>query len=227
MDGGRIVENVLDVFGCVDVVVNNVGILCDKIFYKMEDVDWDLVYQVYVEGVYKVICVVWLYLCEQVYGWVVFIFLILGIYGNFGQSNYGMVKFGFYGLICILVLEGCKNNILVNVIVFIGGMWMIEGLILLQVFEQFKLELVSLLVVYFGSLVCEDILGFYEVGGGWIGKVCWECSLGFGFDLKVGFDVEDVVVYWQQICDFENVVYLVDNVEVFCEMMVNLQKYVF
>lgn len=53
-DGGRIVENALDAFGRVDVVVNNAGILRDKTFHKMEDADWDLVYQVHVEGAYKV-----------------------------------------------------------------------------------------------------------------------------------------------------------------------------
>ncbi|MGV8663957.1 SDR family NAD(P)-dependent oxidoreductase, partial [Pseudomonas aeruginosa] len=52
-DGGRIVENALDAFGRVDVVVNNAGILRDKTFHKMEDADWDLVYQVHVEGAYK------------------------------------------------------------------------------------------------------------------------------------------------------------------------------
>lgn len=89
-DGGRIVENALDAFGRVDVVVNNAGILRDKTFHKMEDADWDLVYQVHVEGAYKVTRAAWPHLREQAYGRVVFTSSTSGIYGNFGQSNYGM-----------------------------------------------------------------------------------------------------------------------------------------
>ncbi|AHA17222.1 TPA: SDR family oxidoreductase [Pseudomonas aeruginosa] len=224
-DGGRIVENALDAFGRVDVVVNNAGILRDKTFHKMEDADWDLVYQVHVEGAYKVTRAAWPHLREQAYGRVVFTSSTSGIYGNFGQSNYGMAKLGLYGLTRTLALEGRKNNILVNAIAPTGGTRMTEGLIPPQVFEQLKPELVSPLVVYLGSSACEDTSGLYEVGGGWIGKVRWERSLGFGFDPKAGFDAEDVAAHWQQICDFENAAHPADNVEALREMMANLQKH--
>ncbi|WP_121333967.1 SDR family NAD(P)-dependent oxidoreductase, partial [Pseudomonas aeruginosa] len=224
-DGGRIVENALDAFGRVDVVVNNAGILRDKTFHKMEDADWDLVYQVHVEGAYKVTRAAWPHLREQAYGRVVFTSSTSGIYGNFGQSNYGMAKLGLYGLTRTLALEGRKNNILVNAIAPTGGTRMTEGLIPPQVFEQLKPELVSPLVVYLGSSACEETSGLYEVGGGWIGKVRWERSLGFGFDPKAGFDAEDVAAHWQQICDFENAAHPADNVEALREMMANLQKH--
>ncbi|MBX9755571.1 MAG: SDR family oxidoreductase, partial [Pseudomonadaceae bacterium] len=224
-DGGKIVQNALDSFGRVDVLVNNAGILRDKSFHKMEDADWDLVYKVHVEGAYKVTHAAWPHLREQNFGRVIFTASTSGIYGNFGQSNYGMAKLGLYGLTRTLALEGRKNNILVNAIAPTGGTRMTEGLIPPQVFEQLKPELISPLVVYLGSEECAETAGLFEVGGGWIGKVRWERSLGAGFDPQAGFDAEDVAAQWQQICDFTGAAHPRDNLEAMKEMMANLQKF--
>jgi len=224
-DGGKIVQNALDSFGRVDVLVNNAGILRDKSFHKMEDADWDLVYKVHVEGAYKVTRAAWPHLREQNFGRVIFTASTSGIYGNFGQSNYGMAKLGLYGLTRTLALEGRKNNILVNAIAPTGGTRMTEGLIPPQVFEQLKPELISPLVVYLGSEACAETAGLFEVGGGWIGKVRWERSLGAGFDPQAGFDAEDVAAQWQQICDFTGAAHPRDNLEAMKEMMANLQKF--
>lgn len=224
-DGDKIVQNALDAFGRIDVLVNNAGILRDKTFAKMEDADWDLVYRVHVEGSYKVTHAAWPHLREQNYGRVIFTSSTSGIYGNFGQSNYGMAKLGLYGLTRTLALEGRKNNILVNAIAPTGGTRMTEGLIPAQVFELLKPELISPLVVYLGSEQCQDSGGLFEVGGGWIGKVRWERSLGAGFDPLVGFSPDDVAVQWQTINDFTDAVHPRDNVEALKEMMANLQKY--
>lgn len=225
-DGGKIVQCALDSFGRVDVVVNNAGILRDKSFIKMEDGDWDLVYKVHVEGAYKVTHAAWPHLREQNFGRVIFTASTSGIYGNFGQSNYGMAKLGLYGLTRTLAIEGRKNNVLVNAIAPTGGTRMTEGLIPPQVFEQLKPELVSPLVVYLGSDQCKDTGGLYEVGGGWVGKVRWERSLGAGFDPRSGFSPEDVAASWKQIGDFEGAVHPDDNVTALREMMANLQKHV-
>jgi NAD(P)-dependent dehydrogenase (short-subunit alcohol dehydrogenase family) len=224
-DGGKIVQNALDSFGRVDVLVNNAGILRDKSFHKMEDADWDLVYKVHVEGAYKVTRAAWAHMREQNFGRVIFTASTSGIYGNFGQSNYGMAKLGLYGLTRTLALEGRKNNILVNAIAPTGGTRMTEGLIPPQVFEQLKPELISPLVVYLASAACSETAGLFEVGGGWIGKVRWERSLGAGFDPRAGFSAEDVAAHWQQICDFEGAVHPQDNMAAMREMMVNLQKF--
>ncbi|AGA87733.1 MAG: serine/threonine protein kinase [Gammaproteobacteria bacterium HGW-Gammaproteobacteria-9] len=224
-DGDRIVQQALDTYGRIDVVVNNAGILRDKTFHKMEDADWDLVYRVHVEGAYKVTRAAWPHMREQNYGRVIFTASTSGIYGNFGQSNYGMAKLGLYGLTRTLALEGRKNNVLVNAIAPTGGTRMTEGLIPPQVFEQLKPELVSPLVVYLASEQCQETSGLFEVGGGWMGKVRWERSLGAGFDPKAGFDAEDVAAQWQQICNFENAAHPADNMEALKEMMANLQKH--
>jgi len=207
------------------VVVNNAGILRDKSFAKMEDADWDLVYRVHVEGAYKVTHAAWPHLREQNYGRVIFTSSTSGIYGNFGQSNYGMAKLALYGLTRTLALEGRKNNILVNAIAPTGGTRMTEGLIPPNVFELLKPELISPLVVYLGSEQCQDSAGLFEVGGGWIGKVRWERSLGAGFDPHAGFSPEDVAAQWQVISDFGGAVHPQDNVEALKEMMANLQRY--
>ena len=224
-DGDKIVQNALDAFGRIDVVVNNAGILRDKSFVKMEDADWDLVYRVHVEGAYKVTHAAWPYLREQNYGRVIFTSSTSGIYGNFGQSNYGMAKLGLYGLTRTLALEGRKNNILVNAIAPTGGTRMTEGLIPPNVFELLKPELISPLVVYLGSEQCQDSAGLFEVGGGWIGKVRWERSLGAGFDPHAGFSPEDVAAQWQTINDFAGAVHPQDTAAALKEMMANLQKY--
>ncbi|MCF7203803.1 SDR family oxidoreductase [Pseudomonas oligotrophica] len=224
-EGARIVEQALDSFGRVDVVVNNAGILRDKTFHKMEDADWDLVYRVHVEGAYRVTRAAWPLMREQGYGRVIFTASTSGIYGNFGQSNYAMAKLGLYGLTRTLALEGRKSNILVNAIAPTGGTRMTEGLIPPQVFEQLKPELVSPLVVYLASEQCQDSAGLFEVGGGWMGKVRWERSLGVGFDPRAGFDADDVAANWQRICDFENAAHPADNLEALREMMANLQNY--
>ncbi|QXI27644.1 SDR family oxidoreductase [Pseudomonas vanderleydeniana] len=224
-DGDKIVQNALDAFGRVDVVVNNAGILRDKTFLKMEDADWDLVYRVHVEGAYKVTHAAWPHMREQNYGRVIFTASTSGIYGNFGQSNYGMAKLGLYGLTRTLAIEGRKNNILVNAIAPTGGTRMTEGLIPPQVFELLKPELISPLVVFLGSEQCDETAGLFEVGGGWIGKTRWERSLGVGFDPHNGFSVDEVAASWQKICDFDNAVHPKDTPESLQQMMANLQKY--
>ncbi|CAG8866958.1 Putative short-chain type dehydrogenase/reductase [Pseudomonas fluorescens] len=224
-DGQRIVEQALDEFGRVDVVVNNAGILRDKTFHKMDDSDWDLVYRVHVEGAYKVTRAAWPHLREQGWGRVIFTASTSGIYGNFGQSNYAMAKLGLYGLTRTLALEGRKHGVLVNAIAPTGGTRMTEGLIPQHVFERLKPELISPLVVFLGSEQCQDSGELFEVGGGWIGKVRWERSLGVGFDPREGFTPEQVADRWRQISDFTDAVHPRDSLEALQEMMANLGKY--
>ncbi|RRV14793.1 SDR family oxidoreductase [Pseudomonas saudiphocaensis] len=224
-DGEKIVQQALDSFGRLDVVVNNAGILRDKSFHKMDEADWDSVYRVHVEGAYKVTRAAWPYMREQGYGRVIFTSSTSGIYGNFGQANYGMAKLGLYGLTRTLALEGRKSNILVNAIAPTGATRMTEGLIPPQIFEQLKPELVSPLVVYLASERCQETAGLFEVGGGWMGKVRWERSRGAGFDPAAGFDVEDVAVRWGDICSFDNATHPTDNMQALQEMMANLQKH--
>jgi hypothetical protein len=150
---------------------------------------------------------------------------VSSIYGNFGQSNYAAAKLGLYGLTRTLALEGRKNGIFVNAIAPTGGTRMTEGLIPAGVFELLKPELISPLVVYLGSEQCQDSGALFEVGGGWIGKVRWERSLGACFDPQAGFSPEDVAAQWQTIGDFDGAAHPADSTEALKEMMANLQGY--
>ncbi|WP_409487638.1 SDR family oxidoreductase [Pseudomonas promysalinigenes] len=224
IEGARIVEQALDCFGRVDVLVNNAGILRDKAFHKMDDSDWEQVYRVHVEGAYKITRAAWPHLREQNWGRVIFTASTSGIYGNFGQANYAMAKLGLYGLTRTLAIEGHKHAIRVNAIAPTGGTRMTEGLIPPELFERLRPELISPLVVYLGSEQCQDSGQLFEVGGGWVGKVRWERSLGVGFDPEQGFTPEQVAQQWAQISDFTGAVHPQDNLQSLQQMMANLQK---
>jgi NAD(P)-dependent dehydrogenase (short-subunit alcohol dehydrogenase family) len=95
-------------------LVNNAGILRDRSFKKMTLSDWDLVLQVHLSGTAYVTRAAWPHMNEQGYGRIVLTSSSSGIYGNFGQANYGAAKMGMLGLMNVLALEGAKNNVRVN-----------------------------------------------------------------------------------------------------------------
>ena len=109
-----IVEDALSNFGRVDILVNNAGILRDKTFKNMTLDDFDLVMQVHLTGTAYVTHAAWPHMYEQRYGRIVFTSSGSGIFGNFGQSNYGAAKMGMLGLANVLALEGGPRNVHVN-----------------------------------------------------------------------------------------------------------------
>ena len=109
-----IIQTAIDAFGRIDILVNNAGILRDRSFKKMTLADWDLVLQVHLSGTAYVTRAAWPHMNAQGYGRVVLTSSSSGIYGNFGQANYGAAKMGMLGLMNVLALEGAKNNVRVN-----------------------------------------------------------------------------------------------------------------
>jgi 3-hydroxyacyl-CoA dehydrogenase/3a,7a,12a-trihydroxy-5b-cholest-24-enoyl-CoA hydratase len=201
-DGVKIVQQALDSFGRVDIVVNNAGILRDTSFAKMTQDDWDLVYRVHVLGAYRVTHAAWGHLRDAGYGRVVMTASAAGIYGNFGQANYSMAKLGVHGLAQTLAIEGKKRGILVNTIAPIAGSRMTETVLPPDLVAALKPEYVSPLVAWLCHESCEESGGLFEVGGGYVGKLRWERTEGALFRLSRPMTPDAVKSKWSTIVDF-------------------------
>ncbi|MDZ7892998.1 MAG: SDR family oxidoreductase [Rhodoferax sp.] len=136
------VQQAVDAWGRVDILVNNAGILRDKSFAKMEIADFRTVVDVHLMGAVHCCKAVWPHMNEQKYGRILMTTSSSGLYGNFGQSNYGAAKLALVGLMQTLALEGAKNNIHVNSLAPTAATRMTEGLMPPQVLEALKPEAV-------------------------------------------------------------------------------------
>jgi NAD(P)-dependent dehydrogenase (short-subunit alcohol dehydrogenase family) len=109
-----IIDDAVAAFGTVDILVNNAGILRDKTFKKMPLDDWDIVMDVHLNGTAYVTHAAWPIMYEKNYGRIVFTSSSSGIFGNYGQANYGAAKMGMLGFMNVLALEGRSHNVRVN-----------------------------------------------------------------------------------------------------------------
>lgn len=129
-------------WGRVDIFVNNAGILRDKSFAKMELADFALVVDVHLMGAVNCTKAVWAIMNEQKYGRIVMTTSSSGLYGNFGQANYGAAKMALVGLMQTLSIEGAKNDIRVNCLAPTAATRMTEGLMSEEVLAALKPEAV-------------------------------------------------------------------------------------
>ena len=109
-----IIDDAVAEFGTVDILVNNAGILRDKSFKKMPLEDWDIVMDVHLNGSGYVTRAAWPIMYDKNFGRIVFTSSTSGIWGNFGQTNYGAAKTGMLGMMNVLAIEGASKNIRVN-----------------------------------------------------------------------------------------------------------------
>jgi len=138
-------------WGRVDILVNNAGILRDKTFAKMELAEFELVVKVHLMGAAICTKAVWAGMRERNYGRVLFTSSASGIYGNFGQSNYGAAKTGLIGLMNVLHIEGARHNIRVNILAPTAATGMTTGLIPAPMIELLKPETVTPAVLFLVS----------------------------------------------------------------------------
>ncbi|MDP3748892.1 MAG: SDR family NAD(P)-dependent oxidoreductase [Phenylobacterium sp.] len=145
------VKQAMDAWGRIDILIANAGILRDKSFAKMEMADFELVLNVHLMGTVKPTKAVWEIMREQNYGRIVVTTSSSGMYGNFGQANYGAAKLGIIGFMNTIKLEGQKNNIHINAISPVAATRMTENLMPPAVLEKLKPEYVTPGVVYLAS----------------------------------------------------------------------------
>jgi NAD(P)-dependent dehydrogenase (short-subunit alcohol dehydrogenase family) len=170
-EGGKaIVKTALDAWGRVDIIINNAGILRDASFKNMHPDKVDAVLDVHLRGAFNVTQPAWEHMRNQGYGRIVNTSSGAGVFGNFGQTNYGAAKMGLVGLTRVLAVEGAKNNIKANAIAPVAKTRMTEDL-LGPAADSLRPELVTPLVVY---LVHDDVPvsgELYSVGGGRVARV--------------------------------------------------------
>ena len=149
----RMVDRATDAWGRIDILVNNAGILRDKSFAKMDMADFRLVLDVHLMGAAICTKAVWGHMRAQEYGRIVMTTSSSGLYGNFGQANYGAAKMALVGLMQTLAIEGAKYNIRVNALAPTAATQMTGGVLAEEALAELDPALVSPGVV---QLVGED-----------------------------------------------------------------------
>jgi NAD(P)-dependent dehydrogenase (short-subunit alcohol dehydrogenase family) len=191
------VEQAMAKWGRIDILVNNAGILRDKSFSKMELADFRTVLDVHLMGSVNCTKAVWEIMKAQEYGRIVMTSSSSGLYGNFGQSNYGAAKLGVVGFMNTLAQEGAKYNIRVNALAPTAGTRMTEGLMSEQAFNLLTPETVTPAVLF---MVAEDAPTHTIIGAGAgayaVAKIVETDSVWLPEDQQTP---EGIAAHWEQI----------------------------
>ena len=193
------VRQAMDAWGRVDILVNNAGILRDKSFAKMTLEDFRLVLDVHLMGAVHCTQAVWPIMVAQKYGRVVLTTSSSGLYGNFGQANYGAAKMALVGLMQTLAIEGAKSDIRVNCLAPTAATRMTEGLMSAEVLAALKPEAVVPAMLWLAcaeaptrAIACAGA-GTFEAA---------HITLTRGVHLGTGDDTpEQLAAAWAQVCD--------------------------
>ena len=194
-----IIKTALDEFGAVHGVVSNAGILRDGTFHKMTLENFNAVLQVHLFGGYNVIRAAWPHFREQSFGRVVVATSTSGLFGNFGQANYGAAKLGLVGLINTLAIEGAKYNIHANAIAPIAATRMTQDILPPEVFEKLTPEFVAPVVAYLCTEESTDTASVFIVGGGRVQRTALFQNEGATFQNPPS--VADIAAQWSEITD--------------------------
>ena len=200
--GEAIVQTALDAFGRVDIVVNNAGILRDKAFHNLTPDLLDSVLQVHLYGAFWVTLPAWKLMREQNYGRVINTTSAAGLFGNFGQTNYGAAKMGLVGFTKALAQEGRKRNVLANVIAPGARTRMTEDL-LGSTADSLNPEAVTPVVVFLASEQCEVTGQILSVAGGRVSRVVVAEPLGY---YSKDLTPEQVRDNWDTIASLDDII---------------------
>lgn len=195
----EMVEQAMATWGRVDVLINNAGFLRDKSFAKMDLADFRAIVDVHLMG--AVICTkaVWEIMRQQNYGRIVMTTSSSGLYGNFGQANYGAAKMALVGLMQTLSIEGAKQNIKVNCLAPTAATQMTDGVLAPEVLARLSPELVS---TGLAALVGEDAptRAILCAGAGHFARA--NVTLTEGVQIGGGQGAQDrIIAAWEQIGD--------------------------
>lgn len=193
------VDETVAKWGRIDAVVNNAGILRDKTFSKLELENWHAVLDVHLTGSLNVTKCVWPIMVEQKYGRIVMTTSTSGLFGNFGQSNYGAAKLGLVGFMNTLRFEGAKYNVFTNAIAPIAATRMTVELPGFEdSAERLAPELVTPAVVFLCSDKAPNGRIIQAAGGRYYSADVRE---NVGVDLGLGASVEDIEENIETILD--------------------------
>ena len=217
--GASIVQTAIDNFGTVDAVINNAGILRDKSFAKMEEEDLNAIIDVHLKGTFFVCQPAFIQMKEQGYGRFVNVSSPSGLFGNFGQLNYGAAKMGIVGLTNVLAIEGAKYNIKANVIAPNAATRMTEELFGEDMSKLLTVDNITPLVVYLASEQCEVTHEIFSAGGGRFARIGISTDVGY---FNASAKAEDIFANIGEIRDLSNPIYptsLADELPLFNEAM--------
>ena len=191
-EAGRIVDETLRHFGTVDILINNAGILRDRSFLKMTHDDFALVLRVHLLGSVYTTHAAFPVMKRKGYGRIVLTTSIAGLYGNFGQTNYGAAKMGLIGFMNSLKIEGKKHNILVNTVAPLAVTRLAEasGVFSGDISSALQPEHVTPLVAYLCSEACQTSGDILCAGGGFFARAQIVESPGLRFDREKGVTPE-------------------------------------
>ena len=197
----HLVKQTMDAFGRIDVLIANAGILRDKSFGKMEIKDFEAVVNVHLMGTVKPAKAVWDIMKMQSYGRIVVTTSSTGLYGNFGQTNYGTAKMSLVGFMNSLKLEGAKDNIKVNAICPVAATRMTEHLMPPNVLEMLKPEYVSPAMAYLASEEAPTGMILTAAAGAFAAAQMVETD---GINLGHGATADDIAAHFGQITDWSS-----------------------
>lgn len=202
--GDKIIKTAVEAFGTVHVVINNAGILRDSSFKNMSEKDFKLVYDVHLNGAYKLTRAAWPYFKKQKYGRIVNTASPAGLYGNFGQANYSAAKSALIGFAETLAKEGAKYNINANVIAPLARSRMTEDVLPKEMLGALDPSRVVPLVVYLTHESSKASQQIFEVAAGYFGQVRYQRSSGELFKIDDTFTPEAILAKWNGIFEYKD-----------------------
>ena len=195
--GAAIVAAAVEAFGTVDIVINNAGILRDKAFHNMDESLIAPVLDVHLRGAFNVTAPAFRIMREKGFGRIISTSSAAGIFGNFGQANYGAAKMGLVGFTRVLAVEGARFNIRANAIAPIALTRMTEDL-LGDLGKKLEPKYVAPLVTYLSHESCEATGRIFSVGGGRVAEIfIGECTGYTDAELSP----ESIRDNWSTVCD--------------------------